>query len=443
MTDPTKINYGKKTIYINSVLSVIYKFVGMGCSLISAPLLLQCLGDEKYGVWVSLLSIISWIYYFDLGIGNGLRNRLTTSIAMNDIETSKKYLCISYILLSTISIVMFTVVYVFISRLDFGQALNIHLNDESINRILIVAVLLACLNFVVSLVNNVLYALQKSSAVGFFNIIGQILFIMGLVIYKLFNIKVLLLFAIAEGGAQLLKNLIESIYVYGKNPILRFSLKDLDFKYANGILSFGLQMFIVQIAALILNSTDNLIIIKYFGATAVTPYSMCYKYFNIINTVFVAIVTPLLSAYTAAYAKKDIKWIKTTLKKSLALYGIFFIGIIVAAFIFKPFASIWLHKQLDYPNGLILLTAIYFALLIFMHIFSTFLTGLGMIKETTIANVIQAIINIPVSIILSTKCGFGINGVILGSIASMLVVLIVAPIKSVHVMKKLTEDRNQ
>ena len=68
-----EITYSSKKVFKNSALSVLYKGIGMVLSLISAPLILNCLGEEKYGVWVSLLSIVSWIYYLDLGIGNGLR----------------------------------------------------------------------------------------------------------------------------------------------------------------------------------------------------------------------------------------------------------------------------------------------------------------------------------------------------------------------------------
>ena len=83
-------NYGVKTIYMNSAMSLVYK-IGSAClSLISAPLLLKCLGDEKYGAYATMLSVISWIYYCDLGIGNGLRNKLAESIGFGDCEIRTK-----------------------------------------------------------------------------------------------------------------------------------------------------------------------------------------------------------------------------------------------------------------------------------------------------------------------------------------------------------------
>lgn len=440
MSDIEEVNYGKKTIYKNSIMSVAYKFAGMALSLVSTPLMLACLGEKKYGIWASLLSLVSWIYYFDLGIGNGLRNNLATSIAKNDFETSKKYLSVSYVLLSFISAGFFIVLLIVFRFINLGDLLNVKIDGENINSLMLCALFLACINFVVSLVNNVLYALQKASAVSLFNIVGQALFILGMVIYLIIGMKSLLMVAVAEGVAQLLKNIIETIYVYGKNTQLRFKIKKVDYSYANGIMSFGLQIFVMQLAALVLNSTDNIIIVRFIGATDVTPYNMCYKYFNLINGVFVALITPLLSAYTAAYTKKDIRWIHKTLWKSLYLYFVFLVGLIVAGFIFKPFAKIWLRKELIYQNGLILLVGLYFAMLMFTHVFSSFLMGLSSIKETTIAMAAEAIVNIPISIVFVTKCGMGVNGVILGSIVSMAIAVVVFPLKGIRVMKKLEVD---
>lgn len=68
--------------------AMVYKGVSMVLSLVYVPIVLNYLGDYKYGVWASILSILSWISYFDLGIGNGLRNRLSEAIASDSPRVS-------------------------------------------------------------------------------------------------------------------------------------------------------------------------------------------------------------------------------------------------------------------------------------------------------------------------------------------------------------------
>ena len=73
-------------------MSLFYKVAGSLLGFISAPLALDCLGESKYGIYISVLSIISWIYYFDLGVGNGLRNRLAANLANDEYDKAKKLL---------------------------------------------------------------------------------------------------------------------------------------------------------------------------------------------------------------------------------------------------------------------------------------------------------------------------------------------------------------
>lgn len=431
-------SYGKRNIYKNSIMSLIYR-IGSAClSLISAPLLLNCLGDEKYGAYVTMLSIISWVYYCDLGIGNGLRNKLAESIAVEDYLSSKKYLATAYVLISGISFLIFGLSFIIFCVFDVGEWIGISLSGESVSVCLIVAMLLACINFVISLVNNVLFALQKAGDVNLFSCLSQVIFVGFLVFYIITGIETVFYIALGEGISQLLKNVIESVYVFKKNSHLKFSVfRDYDTAYTKGILSFGLQIFLVQIAALILNSTDNLVITKLLGSASVTPYSFCYKFFNMIQTMYVALTAPLLSAYTAAYTLNDVTWIYKTLKKNILLFGVFAVGSIFAVLVFKPFALMWLHRDLQFDTRLIFGTFLYFVLLMFSHVFSTFLTGISCIKETTIATVIGTIINIPVSIFLAIDVGMGVSGVIMGSVISLLLSVIVAPIVSVRELRKM------
>lgn len=436
-----KIDYSKKTILKNSTLSSVYKVIGMLLSLVSAPLVLNCLGEMKYGIFTSTLSIISWVYYFDLGIGNGLRNRLTEKLATDDIESAKKNISIAYVMIAIISIIIFLVSMILIQIFDFSEFFNVKLVDENIDYVLFISILIACVNFVISLINNTLYALQEASKVSLFSILAQLFYIIGLVIYIKYSVTLILMVAIAEGVAQLLKNIIATAYVNHKYPELKFRKKDIDFSYSNGIIAFGLQMFALQMAALVLNATDNLVILKLFGGDAVTPYSFCYKYFSMINMIFSALLTPLWSAYTAAYSRKDYDWIKESLKKTALLYGLIVCGTIVAALIFVPFVKVWIQRDLNYTMSLIVLTAIYFILLMFTHIFSTFLNGIGKVKEATIAVVLEAIVNIPLSVFFANNCGMGVDGVILGSIVCMFIAIAVYPYVAIRELRKMRAER--
>lgn len=431
------IDYSITNLYKNASWSVLYKVISAGLSFITVPLILHCLGTEKYGIWASVLSLASWIYYLDLGIGGGLRNKLTESLAEKDSIKARGYLNAAYLMLGIICTGVFFVGSLVICVFDAGGFLNGALKDENFNFILLATLLFSCINFTASLSNNIFYATQNASQVSLFNLLGQILFIMGLGLYSFLGVSELLWIAILEGSAQLLKNFFETIYAFRRYPFLRFSFSKITSNYSKGILSFGIQLFIMQIAALILNGTDNLIIMKYFGAEDVTAYSLCYKYFGLIQAFFVVIITPLYSAYTAAYTLQDARKIKKILRGSLRIYILFVVGLVISGILFPWFAKLWLQMDLAIPSDMIFLIGVYFVLLMFSHNFSTLVNGIGKITGTTVAVGLEAVLNVPLSIYLAVDCSMGVNGVILGSIAVMCIAVVVYPYIAIKEIRKM------
>ncbi len=421
----------------NALMSISFKGMEYILAFFTTPILLNCLGNYKYGVYTTTLSLVSWIYYFDFGIGNGLRNKVSEFIVKEDYESAHKSINVAYILVSIISIIAFMIVFVLSFFLNYDEIFNANLTDENLNVIMVIAIFLACLNFVLTLSTNILNSMQCTGLVSGLGILSKSLMVVALILFRVLNIKSMIAVVVIEGFAQLIKNVIAMIYIYISDKRLLPDFKDVDYSYSKGILGFGIQIFFMQIAALVLNSTDNIIIMKFFGAADVTPYNMCHKYFSIINAFFVAAIGPLWTTYTNAYALKDVKYIKNILKKALLFYGVTLCGIIISVFIFKPFMRLYLGQELVYQNGIIVLVGIYYALLIFSHNFSSFVHGISKVKITTIACGVGAVINVPTSIIMAVYFKMGLNGIILGSILSLIITTIAYVYTTIKEIKKM------
>ncbi len=418
------------------------KVLSMGLSLVSVPLLIHCLGNEKYGIWASVMSMTSWIYLLDLGIGGGLRNRLSESLAREDFIAARRYLNITYIMLGGVCFFVFLCAICILKVINIADLLHCYPANENMDCIVGIALGFACVNFLFSLVNNILYALQRAGWVSIYNVIGQSFWILGILVSIYWNFHLLTAIAMVEGIAQFLKNIIATLDVFNRCPTLRFSLCFNKSMLLEGskVLSLGLQFFIVQIASLTFTSTDNILILKYLGAESVTEYSLCYKYFSTIETTFLALITPLCSAYTVAYTKQNLFQIKKMMRKSLMLYGVFIILTILATGIFPFFLKIWTQSDISVSVHLLFLMMIYFILLMFCHNFSMIVSGVGKLKLITFAVGIEAIINVPISLFLAVYCNLGLNGIIGGSIISILISAGVYPYVTVKEIRKLKEE---
>jgi len=76
ISNPRTINYLKQVKG-----AVLYKIFAVGFSFLVVPLMVCYLGSEKYGIWSTLLSLVSWMLFFDFGLANGTRNRISEALA--------------------------------------------------------------------------------------------------------------------------------------------------------------------------------------------------------------------------------------------------------------------------------------------------------------------------------------------------------------------------
>lgn len=411
----------------NIGISMLMKPISIVLTFIYTPLVLTFLGDAKYGVWAIILNILSWISYFDIGIGNGLRNKLAESFAKGDEESCQIYISTGYLAAAIVSFIFcFLLIFVWnffhlstFFNLDAGGAESLFAINLSI--------IFVSVNFILGLVKIVLYSIHKNGLLSVMGAIVQLLQIVVLLILREFLSESIIAVAIMYGMVTLVSNLIAGLLIKKRYPFLFPSLSKIKLEYLKPLMVLGLGFFVMQIATLVLNTTDNLLIANLFGSAEVTPYTMVYKCFYLFIQIHAIVIMPMWSAYTAANATKDYAWMKSTIRKMNLFSLLITVGIIIGIFLFEPFAAIWLGRRLDYGTSLIVIVAIYMIAQMFANNYSAFLSGVGYIKISVILSVIAAVINIPFSIFLARDLNWGLSGIIGGSLLAMLPGTIILP----------------
>jgi O-antigen/teichoic acid export membrane protein len=197
-------------------------------------------------------------------------------------------------------------------------------------------------------------------------------------------------------------------------------------------MTLGLKFFIIQIAALVLFNTDNIIIIHLFGSKDVTTYNVAFKLFSVITMGFNIIATPLWSAFTEAYAKNDLQWIRTTIKTLEKTWLLLTILTVITLFISPWVFKLWLGNKVQVPFILSLVMSGYVIVSTWqtMHVF--FLNGIGKVKLQLYLVIFSSLINIPLAIFLGRK--FGLVGI---TITSTLLFTIMGILFSIQTRKIL------
>lgn len=429
----------KSRLALNMLFSGIVKPLSMILSYIYIPIALDFLGIEKYGIWSTILTILSWISYFDVGVGNGLRNKLTQSLSREDGQgrklVSSAYAFISAIMISVAAI--FSIIAMFI---DWKRVFGVSDIDENLTGVVIISVIFVAISFVLSICNNALYAMQKAAVVSFAGLIIQALNLIGILFLSNFFNGNLYVMALVYGLSTISVYILENILVYYKNREIRPSFKSVDINVGKNLTNLGLQFFVIQICALILFTTDSLIISFLYGAADVTPYNMVNKLYNVIIGIFSALLVPIWNAVVKANIEKRYVTIKKTIINLYLLMIPFLILTIILTIIFIPLSNWWLGQKLDYGNYLIVFGAMYCIISIWTNTHGIIANGLEILKEQMTMSIIQAVINIPVSIYLAKIVNLGVAGILLGTNISLLISSIWLPIL---IFKQLKQKMGQ
>lgn len=418
----------------SSLINLTIKPLSLILSLVYTPMLLDYLGNEKYGLWATILSITSWINYCDVGIGHGLRNLLAGQIAKKEMVEAKKAVSTAYVCMSIISGILLVVTVVASIFIDWNWVFNTTI-DMTLPVIL--SFVFICFNFVLALSNTILYALQKSELVSLRSIFMQVINIIGIWALSKISNGNLVLISLLFGAGTTITYLINTVRLLKEYDFFRPSFSLFEKKYVKTICNVGIKFFIIQIAVILMYTVDNLLISRYFGADSVTPYSMINKIYSAGYGFFTAIMVPIWSASTAAFANRDLKWFGEVIKKLNIVTLIFSIGYILVGVVFVPLSEVWLGQRLDYPKGLISVMVVYYILQSFQNPYCQMNNGIGALNGQVVLGIFQGVVNIPLSIWLATTAGLGVVGIKLATTILMGVGAIFQPIYYYRTIKKI------
>ena len=321
-------------------------------SLLLVPITLNYVDSETYGIWLTLSSMILWIRILDIGINNGLKNKLAEAFANKDYVLGKKYVSTTYALLSVIFLPVMVVLIIITPIINWSSLLN--LNDYDGSQLIApicIIVSYFCLNFIFSTINVILYADQKPANANFRNLIQQIVSLAIIYLLTIITEGSLLLLCAGLCISPLIVVLGFNIVLFrGRYKAIAPSFKSIDFKLAPSLLSLGIKFFIIQICFIIQYQISNFLIIRYYGADDVTVYNIAFKYMNALYTIWITIITPIWAATTDAVVKGESIWVKNAITKYVKLFLLLVISYLFVLLLSNPVYRIWVGEEISIPS---------------------------------------------------------------------------------------------
>lgn len=397
----------------NILSSFILRGASIVISLMVIPMTISFVNQTQYGLWLTLSSIISWFSFFDIGLGNGLKTRLTESLANDNYKQGKIYVSTTYAILLIMSILLLFMFFSLQFFLDWAKILNaprLYSNELLIVSSIVFASFI--FQFVLNLIVVVAAANQNTAIGAFINFLGNLLSFV--VIYFLTRIYVdgtLLQLCIPICSSPVIVLGLFTIVLYKrKYRLVSPSYKFVDFRCIKDIFSLGLKFFVIQLGLILYYNVDNMVITQVLGPQEVTSYNIGYKYFAIITMTSAIIMTPLWAAFAEANMKGDLQWIEKTVKKlSLLCLGlglVAFLMVLVSPYVYRY----WIGDKIQVPLSLSIVLAFYTVWNTYRTIFIYYLNGTGVVMLQVYLVIGSGIINVPLAIYFAKI--YGITGVI-------------------------------
>jgi O-antigen/teichoic acid export membrane protein len=312
----------ERLAWLTGKVGLLSRGIGFGARFIIIPLSLKLLGTERYGLWLTIGSMVGWLNLGDLGMTPGIVNAVASASGKDDIVAMRRH--ISTGLFAFVAIGALPLILAFpVSRWSgIHSLLGISdqpqlWNDASI--LFVICAFYFGLSVPLRLTSTVAGALQQGYLAGYSLIFSNILNVLLLVAVAFTGVS-LPVFAVIMSAPSIAGSALLGLYLfYRRYPQLAPTPSHCSLSSLKTIFGYGGPMMAVQLFEIAVFYSTNLLIAARLGPAAVAKYAVPYAGFMAVSGVVYTLVSPYLPAYAEAAERGDWAWIRKIIAKTLVI----------------------------------------------------------------------------------------------------------------------------
>ena len=378
-----------KMLKSNILYSAILKVIGLITSLLVVTITLNYLNSELYGVWLTITSILYWFSFFDIGLGNGMRNYLTEAVSKGNYKEAQSYLSTTIIALTIIASIIAIVGFILLKLLNLNSIFNTNtISNTELQNVLFVAIGFTLILFVLKNIGYVFVALQKYALWDFINTLGNIIGLLIIFLLTKFTNGKLIYVVFAFTCTPAIIYILAAIPIFSKYPEFRPTIQSFRKDFLSTIVGKGLGFFLIQITScLVIYGSSNLFITQFCGPESVTTYNIAYKFFNLLAIGYLVFISPMWNAYTDAYVKQDFNWIEKAFQSALKIWLFTEFAGIIMLIVSQYFYLFWVGNAVHVPFMVSLSVFLYISFFNLNNCVTYLLNGLNKIYIQIITSI--------------------------------------------------------
>lgn len=393
MLNKLKLKYN--TVLKKSFLGLFFTVGSTLLGVVNVSLLINWIGQDMYGNWVTLYAICSWINYFDGGIGNSVRNELSLSLIKKDILLSRKIISTGYISVFFLMILFFCVVLLLQLFLDWNNILSS--NSYNYNTIAIFVFGFFLLQLFFKIITKILFSFKKSELSFLIPLLNNSLILTSILIYKSFSIdskfwSIALIYSLIP----ILTLILFSVYFFGYNKKeFRPAFKYFDMSLVNKLISKGVSFFFIQISGGVLQAIMPFFITYYYESRTTAEYQVSLKLFLFFVVIQNIVLQSSWYFITEAKSKNNKERMRLLLKNNAYLSIILSITLFLVYLISDYIYKIWINETFSVNNSVNFHAFLFVLSILFLKVFTNFLNAVNDTKLQSYFSVFLLIFSVP------------------------------------------------
>lgn len=309
-----------RRVALTTVTSTTARGLGTLATFVTVPLAIGYLGKERYGLWMTMTSMVVMLAFADFGIGNGLLNAISEAHGKRDRESARTFVSSAFFLLTGVALLLALAFACFYPWIHWPVLFNVKSELACQESAPAMLALVVC--FIVSIPLGIVQRIQLGFQEGFANDLWQVagsLVALGAMLTGMHLRWGLPPLILAVAAAPVAATFLNGARLFGRTRRwLAPRLDQFQWSAARALGRTGFLFFLIQITNIVCFCSDNLIVAQMLGAAAVPQYSVVQRAFVLVAIVQSTWLAPLWPAYSEAIHRGDTAWVRRTVLRSLA-----------------------------------------------------------------------------------------------------------------------------
>lgn len=369
------------------------------CALAQIPLALHILGQEAFGLWITLTSLVTLLTVADFGLGIGVQNAVSQACGQDDLPSAIRATSTGIVMLAGIGLILFLLCAPICLFIDWGAVF--HVQDPilypQVGKSLLVIVAFFSLGLPLAASGRISSAFQMSWMNNIRGIAINIVTVAAIFLAARLKIG-FLSFLVVAIAPQAIGSAVQMAIFFRRLGWSFNFWAGFDRALAPHLFRSNWLFVLPNIGATILGLAPSFFISAGLGASALTDYSLVQKLLGLTTQAQAMLLAPIWPAYTEAMARGDIGWTCATYRRSILAS---LICAVLPALTFPLWGRwvlhLWTHRPADsFDLTLVIVVSLWIAISNFSFPPGVLLNALGKFRGQASYGLVSVILSVAI-----------------------------------------------